>query len=415
MNVAYVTSAFPASSETFAGTDIRALRSHGADVTVYTLKPEQPNARALQEQWKMTDVPVRHLTASRVASGLAYALQHPGLAALAVWTTVRDNWRTPRHLAKGLAILPSAFAVLRQLAEDEPDVVHIFWGHFPAIVGVLARRALPGAVVTTFLGAYDLHERYRTSVTLANLADGMFTHVHANVPTIVSLGVDEEKVRAIPRGVDLGRFQLGNGAKIPQRIAAVGRMVEDKGFQNVVEAFARVRAKWPEATLHLIGDGAYRAELERMVQERGIGGVTFRGFLPHPEVFAALEKAEVFMLLSPSERLPNAVKEAMAAGCVCVVSDTPGIEELVRPGVDGFVVQDTDWDGAAEAIERTFADPALRARMSENARAHIDEAYSSVRNMGLYHRLWQRMLDAKRAGAPTPALAKRLDPPQLAA
>ena len=399
MNVAYVFPYFPARIETFAGTDIRALREQVDEVVACNLRRQDADAPDLLRQWELADMTIEPLNARGLLGGLAYAIRNPGLAVHGLATTVRDNWRAPVHLAKGLLTLPSAFAVMRHLARHQPDVVHIFWGHFPAIVGVLAKRALPNAAVTTFLGAYDLHARYRTSYTLTDLADRVFTHVHANVPTLTSRGVPESKITAIPRGVDLTRFQSTGSEKAPRRIAAVGRMVEDKGFQNVVEAFARVQEKWPDATLHMIGDGPYRPELERMVAEKGLAGVTFCGYLPHHQVFAEVEEAEVFMLLSPSERLPNAVKEAMAARCVCVVSDTPGIEELVRPGVDGYVVDAKDWEGAARHIDEVFSDPELCARLSKNAREHIETAYNTRRNMETYVRIWEEALARKRGEA----------------
>jgi glycosyltransferase involved in cell wall biosynthesis len=141
-------------------------------------------------------------------------------------------------------------------------------------------------------------------------------------------------------------------------IVTVARLVREKNTASVLRACELVRRRFADMRLIVIGDGAERAELEFLAAQLELGdAVSFTGALDQSEVWSHLSTASVFVLLSvsPAERLPNSVKEAMACGCICVVSRTPGIEELVDAGesiVDAFDVR-----AAADRICAVFAQP----------------------------------------------------------
>lgn len=272
MNVWYVFSQFPAPSETFAGTDVRVLRQLGVRVRAVNLRPAHPRARELLREWDLEDLEVDAVTPAKLLAGTGALLRRPGLLTWALSTILRDNWRQPVHVLKSLLALPRIFQVHRALAAQPPDVLHLFWGHYASLLGLLVRRTHPGVVVTQFLGAYDLHTAYRTGTRLAGAADRVFTHARANLPLLARQGIAPEHVTVIYRGVDLERCRPERRPKVPGRVATAGRLVPEKGMGEVIEAFARVQARWPRASLCVIGDGPERVALERRGARPGAEG-----------------------------------------------------------------------------------------------------------------------------------------------
>lgn len=105
-----------------------------------------------------------------------------------------------------------------------------------------------------------------------------------------------------------------------------------KGFDKVIDLFIKYKEINPNAKLNIVGDGVFKTNLEKQVKNLNLkDSVTFLGHIEHKDVLKQMAEANVFFLLSSKmgERLPNVLKEAMLAKCICVSSKTPGIEELI--------------------------------------------------------------------------------------
>ncbi len=398
MKVAYVTMQFPAPTETFAGGDARALRKAGVDLQVFALRPRHRDHERMVRERGLEEVPVAALTPATALRGVVLAFLRPAWTwALLAWT-FRWQGTRPRQALRCLALVPSVLAVTERLVRGRFDVVHLFWGHYPAMVGLLARRALPDAVASMFLGAYDLDEgRYGGwlpgSAPVARRADVVWTHAHANVPRLRALGVDADRLRCVHRGVDLEAF----AARSPEdggdgSIVAVGSLIELKAMDDVVRAFAVVRREVPEARLHVLGDGAERPRLERLAEELQVAeATTFHGHVAPSEVVRRLRAASAFVLLSRHDRLPNVVKEAMAIGVPCVVTATQGMDELVRDGETGYLVPVGEPDVAAQRLIDVVTEPVRHAPMVAAARARIERDFSVAASMAAYLSTWRAL------------------------
>ena len=132
----------------------------------------------------------------------------------------------------------------------------------------------------------------------------------------------------------------------------VGRMVEKKGFDDTIAAFAAMIAEpnAPKAALTIIGDGPLRQQLEaQAAQLKQSGAIRFTGLLPHAEVAKTLSEAHVFVLASKTaangdmEGIPVALMEAMAQGMPVLATIHSGTPELVEHGVSGFLNDEGDW------------------------------------------------------------------------
>jgi glycosyltransferase involved in cell wall biosynthesis len=400
VKVAYITMIFPAASETFAGTDIRALQASGVEVSVHAMRAPQSSPAALLAERGLASLSVTQGTLMADLAGLAACLARPLLLARVLAWLVSVTWRRPAYLAASLALLPRSMGILSELERESPDVVHLFWGHYPCIVGYLVLTALPNSLLSVFLGAYDLSRGYGGTAWVARRAPVVSTHAKSNFPAIQALGVPLDRIHLAYRGLDPALFNRHQERKTRYRIVCVGRLERDKGVSDVLLAFRAVRAKWPAATLMLLGDGEDRASLERLSRSLEVDdAVTFLGHVPHSDVASELAKAEVLLHMSLDERLPNVVKEAMASRCLCVVSETQGIDELVVDGRHGFVVECGNSERAAARIDDVFAGRVDVASLLDAASDHIARWFNVTESMRSYQRQWADALAAGRPGS----------------
>ena len=149
---------------------------------------------------------------------------------------------------------------------------------------------------------------------------------------------------------------------------SVGRLEEVKGHDVLVEAFARVQDRVPDAQLLIVGDGSRRGALQDMVADLGVGeSVRFEGGLDPGAVRDRLREADVFALPSRSEGLSNALLEALATGVPAVASGVGGIPEVLGQG-GGVMVPPEDAAALAGALADLLADRDRRRALAREAR-----------------------------------------------
>jgi glycosyltransferase involved in cell wall biosynthesis len=225
-------------------------------------------------------------------------------------------------------------------------------------------------------------------------ADGAEAHLYVRLErlaahwcrAIVALSGDEraagldagvgrpEQYRVIPNGVPLERFALAR-SPVRGRILMAGRLARPKRPDLALRALAAVRARIPEAELHVAGDGPLRPEAERLAAELGLSGaVRFLGYREDvPELLAG---SECVLLASDYEGCPLAVVEAMAAGVPVVATDAGGVAELVRPGHTGLVTPRGDFAALADGLEEVLVDPERAARLGAAGRRTAESGLS---------------------------------------
>lgn len=150
-------------------------------------------------------------------------------------------------------------------------------------------------------------------------------------------------------------------------LVAMGRFGPEKGFDLLLDAFARIAASHPEWSLTIWGDGPLRPELERQRDELRLGdrvSMPGRTTTPHAE----LRVADLFVMSSRREGFPMALGEAMACGLAVVSADCPsGPRQLIRHEIDGLLVAPEDPAALATGLSRAMGDDELRTRLAERA------------------------------------------------
>jgi GalNAc-alpha-(1->4)-GalNAc-alpha-(1->3)-diNAcBac-PP-undecaprenol alpha-1,4-N-acetyl-D-galactosaminyltransferase len=177
-------------------------------------------------------------------------------------------------------------------------------------------------------------------------------------------------------------FELPAG----RRIIAMGRLVEQKGFDILLKAFAGLYPAFPDWSLIILGEGPLRAELETLRGRLGLSGrVHLPGQVKHPE--SLLIRSDLFVLSSRFEGFPMALCEAMAAGLAVVAADCPtGPREIIRDGVDGMLVPSEDSAALAGAMQRLMADVGERKCLGARAQ-EIVERFGIEQVAGLWEDL----------------------------
>ncbi len=185
------------------------------------------------------------------------------------------------------------------------------------------------------------------------------------------------------RTVDVATDEIGLARP---SILAMGRLVEQKGFDLLIEAFARVHADYPLWTLTIIGGGPLLESLQQLCRRLKIDRfVRFAGRVTAPDEW--LRQGDLFVLPSRFEGFPNALCEAMACGLPAIAADCrSGPRELIRPGIDGILVPPNDVAALAAALHRLMGDATLRHELGSRATEIVDR-FSLARIMGKWESL----------------------------
>ncbi len=172
----------------------------------------------------------------------------------------------------------------------------------------------------------------------------------------------------------------------------VGHLEPDKGETYLLPAVAMLAKDWPGVTLHMVGDGPLRAELEALAARLGIAAlVKFYGWLPHATALALMRQADLFVLSSVMEPFGIVVVEALNEGCPVVVTTACGSAMAVEQGRSGFVVPPADVHALADAMRTILADQGLKEAMRRAAR-EAGAQYSWDRIVERFERVYATLL-----------------------
>ncbi|GAW93290.1 glycosyltransferase family 4 protein [Calderihabitans maritimus] len=210
-------------------------------------------------------------------------------------------------------------------------------------------------------------------------------------------------VEVIYNGVDLEQFQaVSSAAEVRSQLGIsqdalvllfVGRLVREKGIYDLLEAFSRISHRFPRACLYLIGSGPEATGLTAEVRKRNLTGRVFIvGTKEHRELPCWYQAADLVVLPSYQEGLPNVILEAMACGRPVVATRVGGIPEAVVSGKSGLLVNKGDVQGLAEACLFLLKSPFLRAAMGIQGRQIVENCFTWEENARRHRELYLRLL-----------------------
>lgn len=181
-------------------------------------------------------------------------------------------------------------------------------------------------------------------------------------------------VHILPNPIQLERWRASPEMQPRgRRVVAAGRLVPQKGFDLLIESFARLKDKHPEWSLAIFGEGAERAALEAQILRLSLlGRVTLPGATR--DLAGALGRADLFVLPSRYEGFPNVLIEALAAGKAVVATDCPGAtRQILGGGRYGMLVEAESVENLTEALDQMMSDEASRTQLAHRAREAVAE------------------------------------------
>lgn len=174
-------------------------------------------------------------------------------------------------------------------------------------------------------------------------------------------------------------------------IVGMGRLEPQKGFDMLIDAFASVKHKYENCELWIWGEGFLRKELEKRIETNGL---TQSAFLPGrtSKAWQVLSEADVFVLSSQFEGMPNVMMEAMCIGIPVVAFNCPsGPADLSQGGTTAVLVEKNNIEKLAEGIGKLVGDHAWRAAIAEEGQRSIKENYSIGKILGIWDRLFNKL------------------------
>lgn len=375
---AYVLKMYPRFSETFVVNELLAVEAAGEAVDVFSLRP--PNDGRFHE------------SLAEVRAGVTY-VRSSGLRAADVWSVLGAARGELPGLADCLdellavAVVDAVQAVEVAVQLRRRGITHVH-AHFGSVATTVARLAARLADVPYSFTAHAkdiFHQEVDREDLCRKLADavGVVTVSDFNLDHLRSTyGPAANRVRRVYNGLDLDRFPYADPSGRPPVIAAVGRLVEKKGFDDLLDAVALLVGDGVAVRLDLVGTGPCEADLTAQVQRLGLSGcVRMLGALPQGRVREIVQGAAVFaapcVVAADGNRdgLPTVLLEAMALGTPSVGTPVTGIPEVVRDGETGLLVPERDPAALAAALRRLLDDAALRARLAGAARALVEQEF----------------------------------------
>ncbi|MDQ3687735.1 MAG: glycosyltransferase family 4 protein [Acidobacteriota bacterium] len=392
LRVGYVVKRYPRFSETFIVNEILAHERAGLEVEVFALYP--PNDTHFQNAISKVRAPVTYLPSAVKIVDFWAALEAAG-------AVLPGFWEQLEHARGDAARDVYQAASLAHLAHAR-EIQHLH-AHFASMATSVARLAarFAGIPYTFTAHAKDI---FHESVVPEDLrrkleeAAGIVTVSEFNLQFLSeNYGTAAGRVERIYNGLDLDGFPYQSPGERPPRIISVGRLVEKKGFGDLIEACAILAGRKVDFTCQIIGTGELESDLRRQIESARLQShVELTGPRPQSEVIELVQSAAVFaapcVIGTDGNRdgLPTVLLEAMALGTPCVSTDVTGIPEVLRDGETGLMTPQHDPATLADVLEGLLVNPALRVHLAQAARRLIEAEFDVHRNAACVREMFQR-------------------------
>lgn len=425
LRVAYVVKRFPRLSETFVLNEILELERQGVEVAIFSLR-------------RPTDEP-RHQLLSGLQAKVTY-LPSCGVNSARRTATQQNLRRTMGPtgdllLGKSEDAVADLTAKARALAQAiHASAIRHIHAHFSSDATTVSCLAsmLSGVPFSFTAHARDIYHTY-VSPEVDNRVRR--TKLHAAVFTVTvsdynrghlrSIAGEEHcgKIHRLYNGIDLARFACsGFENREPRLILAVGRLVEKKGFSDLVKALGHLNVLGHDFECVVAGDGPLRASLEEQSRLWRLGDrLSFAGALPQDQVLDLMRRASVFALpcvVTPSgdrDGLPTVLLEALACGLPAISTDVAGVPEIIVDEETGLLVPPNDPMALAASLSRVLGDQPLARRLAHAGRQKAEHDFDLRKSVRTLRRLFTETSSQFRKPGLARALNQKATGPSLVA
>ncbi len=383
MRLAYLYSRYPVLSQTFCDTEMLELERRGVELVIASMYPPK--------------TPVRHEYLARFRAPIHYAPDKAALEKLVKQAKRSGRWPEALIAQHERRYGPDYKAALRARNAlffvdlfERKRVPH-FHVHFAnraahtavfvkAISGIPFSMTAHGQDFMTDLGNAELlQELCAAAEFVAAETDYSRDLLKAGCPA------SAEKIFRVYNGIELNKSPSPDSPRAagPIRLLSVGRLVEFKGFDVLIDACAELRRTGVDFSCEIIGEGLLREELEARIAANDLASaVRLSGEQPQSYVLSAMAACDIFVLAArvdsrgASDVFPTVIAEAMTAGKPVVSTTVAGIPELVRQNETGVLVPPQEPHTLAAAVKKLIDDERLRAEWGGAARTRMESHFA---------------------------------------
>jgi glycosyltransferase involved in cell wall biosynthesis len=384
VKILHLLSTFPPLTYTFVLREIRALRAAGFDVAIGELRPLHRNRAARGFEDLEPFVSHARWFSPDMLRGLVFFVFRTPRRVLECLRIVFYCLSRPQYATKVIYILLSSMRLAYRFRSAEIGIVRADFLH---------TEALAARFLEIFLGlpysltVYTVFTHYPRRV-IEELVGGASFLVADTIQAkefLEAMDVQPERIHLIRNGVTMGEFprRLGREVSGLPIVLGVGSLVPKKGFHVLLSACALLRQRGIRFRCVIIGDGCERKRLENLIETLGLtGSVEMLGYLSLAELRDWYYRANVFAMpsvVSPAgetDGLPTVVIEALASGLPVVGTETAGIPEVIRDGLNGFLVPANAPGPLADRIQRLLERLDLRESFGSEGRRLIEQQFS---------------------------------------
>lgn len=378
--VAYLFERFPSFGQTFCYREVAELERRGTKVHVFAIR--RPVNEPVQD-WDESLVARVHYLPDEKALVPEVDRHLRGQAVSAGTRTAVEKWGRQSDFLR----LYQAIHIGLQLQDKGPRHIH---AHFAGMAARTAHwiREFFGIPYSFTAHANDIFAPRDFAVSLDQLIE-----TAAAIVTVSDYSVrllqerfprSGGKVHRVYNGVDLNRFASSSFDRSPPEIVSVGRLIEKKGFSDLIKACAFLQSGGVAFHCSIIGEGPLEEMLRAQITEEGLEGlVELTGPQTQGQIAERLAHASLFVLPCTREadggmdNLPTVIMEAMAAGLPVISTPLGGIPEMVEPGVNGELIAERNPALLCDAIQRLIGDPELARQYGSRGREIAREKFSS--------------------------------------
>ena len=403
MKIGYVLKRYPRYSETFVVNEILAHEAAGLEVEIFALRP--PSDTHFQDIISRVRAPVNYLSASGIkAEDFWTALEGAAVSSPGLWTALGEAGSEDARDIYQAALLAREARL--------KGITHLH-AHFATASTTVARLAAKFAGIPYTFTAHakdifhesvcpeDFRRKLEDAAGVVTVSDYNLRYLRENY------GPAAQRMRRVYNGLDLQRFTYKAPLHRLPKIVAVGRLVEKKGFADLIGACATLAASGRRFTCEIVGSGELEADLRRQIEQSGASGmVRLIGPRPQAAVVRLVQEAAAFVapcvLGEDGNRdgLPTVLLEAMALGTPVVSTDVTGIPEVLRDGETGLLVPQRNPTALAGAISRLTGDSTLRIRLADRARRLIETGFDVHDNAAHLRKIFAESADCSRKAVP---------------
>lgn len=414
--IGYILRSYPRLSQTFVVNEILSLEQLGLDLHLFAItNPREP---IVQAQVAQVRAPVEYLEEAAARERAAILADHAAAERRAPQRYAETAGYVEQHAeldqgyttASRFECFDWAVYLARRLDEERSagrpiEHLHAHFAHDPTLIALLVHK-LTGLPFSFTAHARDLVQiPPRALVERIEQATVMLTCSGTNIDYVNNVVPEplRAKVQLIYHGVNLDGFQPSSwrvgervSGRVEERVSpahplapsplplilSVGRLVEKKGFPDLIAACAQLKRSGRQFRCAIYGEGPLRGELAAQIEDLGLADcVSLAGERAQEQLIPILQGADIFALApfvtedGDRDGIPNVLVEAMACGLAVVSTAVAGIPELVRHAQNGLLVQPRDPDALAEALAALLGDRDRRERFGAAARATVVEQF----------------------------------------